>query len=360
MSFKTFISIFCVLSCLTYLAGCRDDSPTNPSLAPAVSGTSNESATSPQSGQSQNSNCDNTKVLSNEDFLRAIEESNISALSNHINCGGEGNMSDLFIAAINNSIEVVKLFLDSGVDFDKKNDALRGAATRSHAEVVKLLLDSGADVNSKYPHNGNTALHDVGIVFDLSLLGNVVETARILIEAGADIDAKNNSGETPFQTLLSEDIHKLIVEKTADRINVDQKNKVGATPLFYAQNGEVARKLIERGADVDFKIVSDDGIEVSVLSQHSSVSEDRRLEVVRALLEAGVNVNAINSKSGSTSLMMAAFQGNLEIVKLLVEKMEISMINARTISFGETALTFAIENGHQEVVEFLRSVGAEI
>ena len=31
MSFRNFISIFCVLSCLTYLAGCNGDNPTNSS-----------------------------------------------------------------------------------------------------------------------------------------------------------------------------------------------------------------------------------------------------------------------------------------------------------------------------------------
>jgi hypothetical protein len=58
-------------------------------------------------------------------------------------------------------------------------------------DVVKLLIDKGADVNAKEP-NGNTPLH----LADLN-----AELVELLIAKGADVNIKNKLGETPLQAL---------------------------------------------------------------------------------------------------------------------------------------------------------------
>jgi len=69
--------------------------------------------------------------------------------------------------------------------------ALHWSADRGHTEIAKLLLSAGADVNAK-DSNSETPLH-------LAILAGETELAALLIERGADRDIQNNDGETPAQ-----------------------------------------------------------------------------------------------------------------------------------------------------------------
>ena len=55
---------------------------------------------------------------------------------------------------------------------------------------VKLLLDYGADVNAKND-NGETAL-------DWTSVTGHIEPVKLLLEYGADVNVKNNYGSTPL------------------------------------------------------------------------------------------------------------------------------------------------------------------
>lgn len=83
-----------------------------------------------------------------------------------------------------------------------------------------------------------------------------------------------------------------------------------------------------------------------------------RIYTVKALVEAGADVNARGGIRSSTSLMEASRGGHLEIVKYLLE-LE-AEVNARSgISFT-TPLMEAAAAGHGEIVERLLSAGARL
>ena len=65
------------------------------------------------------------------------------------------------------------------------------AALMGHTEVVALLLENGADVNAK-SRDGGTALHAA------AFLGRA-ETAKLLLEKGADTTLRNNMGGTAIE-----------------------------------------------------------------------------------------------------------------------------------------------------------------
>ena len=76
------------------------------------------------------------------------------------------------------------------------------------------------------------------------------------------------------------------------------------------------------------------------------------LEMARLMLENGAPVN-VQTDVGTTALMYAAAYGHMEVVRFLVENgADIHILNG----YGYTALSLAEERGHQEVVDFLRSV----
>jgi ankyrin repeat protein len=73
------------------------------------------------------------------------------------------------------------------------------------AEVVRLLAKAGADVNVR-DEEGNTPLHKIG---DWCVV-------QALIESGADVNARNNHGQTPLIKARSRKVAHLLVQAGAD------------------------------------------------------------------------------------------------------------------------------------------------
>ena len=85
-------------------------------------------------------------------------------------------------------------------------------------------------------------------------------------------------------------------------------------------------------------------------------SQEGNIEIVKLLLEASANVNDKEIK-GWTALMLASQEGNIEIVKLLLEtKADVNEKNNN----GDIALIIASRKAHKELVEFLIEKGANI
>jgi hypothetical protein len=189
---------------------------------------------------------------------------------------------------------------------------LVAALAGKHFQTADLLRHHGAD-----PHlRGNqkrTLLHSA------AYYGNL-EVVQKLIEYDADINAKDQNGETPF-SYASEgkypkdcSVHRLLLELGAD---VNARTNDGWTPLHFALvNGarlEIIRLLLERGADINAR--SEDG---STPLHKASSSKPETLEVVRLLLESGADVKA-KDNDGETALQIAQERGTDEVVKLLLE-----------------------------------------
>lgn len=71
------------------------------------------------------------------------------------------------------------------------------------------------------------------------------------------------------------------------------------------------------------------------------------------LIKAGADVEL----GASTPLMEAAQEGHLELVKYLLENN--ANVHAQTQT-GDTALTYACENGHTDVADLLLQYGADL
>jgi len=106
---------------------------------------------------------------------------------------------DIQTAVISGNLEAVKQHIEAGTDLNKK-DAMSGstplitAASFGKNDIAKALIDAGADLNLKN-NDGSTALHSAAFFCR-------IEIVQMLIDAQADKTTLNNYGATARQTVM--------------------------------------------------------------------------------------------------------------------------------------------------------------
>ena len=95
-------------------------------------------------------------------------------------------------AAAGSSAATVAVLLDRGADPD--TGALHAAAAAGCPPVVGALLRAGAAVDRRDPHTGRTPLHTAVAALASGPTEEVIEVVRLLLDAGADVNATTNDG----------------------------------------------------------------------------------------------------------------------------------------------------------------------
>lgn len=136
---------------------------------------------------------------------------------------------------------------------------------------VAALLDAHPDWVRARDRHGFTALHNV-------MCEEKFATMALLVERGADVDARNDDGIAPLHLACWPQAVDVLVGLGAD---VDARSKDGRTPLLVAAD------------------------------------EEERLDVVEALLRHGADVDARDT-AGATALAIARWRHDAPLAALLV------------------------------------------
>jgi len=248
-----------------------------------------------------------------------------------------GRDTALMMAARTGTAAAIRVLIEAGADVNAKETwggttALMWAVSEGHADAVRMLIAAGADANAKSNYvaaangrgfEGRTPVANrsepkseefaSGWLTPLMLAareGNV-ELARILVGAGADVNASAGDGKTALALAIfngNYDVASLLVDSKADVNTADAQR---FTPLFYA----VDRRNMETAPNFPWMVTADP------------------MPLIRKMLDRGANPNALvnntpraRMREGSprivfaTALMRAAFAADLELVKLLLER----------------------------------------
>uniref|UniRef100_A0A8C0C4B5 K Homology domain-containing protein n=1 Tax=Buteo japonicus TaxID=224669 RepID=A0A8C0C4B5_9AVES len=276
--------------------------------------------------------------------------------------GNKGDITPLMAAASGGYVDIVKLLLVHCADVNAQsstgNTALTYACAGGFVDIVKVLLKAGANIED-HNENGHTPL------MEAASAGHV-EVARVLLEYGAGINTHSNEFKESALTLACYKgiLAALLIERGA---NLEEVNDEGYTPLMEAAregHEEMVALLLAQGEITLFCFLG-----ANINAQTEETQETALTlaccggfsEVADFLIKAGADIEL----GCSTPLMEAAQEGHLELVKYLLAAGNCWSVGYRanvhaTTATGDTALTYACENGHTDVADVLLQAGADL
>lgn len=206
-------------------------------------------------------------------------------------------------------------------------------------EIARVLVEAGADLNAG-DARGDTPLH-------WACVFGAVDMVSTLIDAGADVRALNDAGGTAFNAAATYGHPQLV----ARLLEADlEPAREGATDLIAAiLEGRDITDLLADGADPDAS--GGDGstpLRCAVMAGNH--------DAVGALLAAGADPNA-SDFAGNTPLHYAAVLGDAETTGLLLDAGayadEPSLCAIRPLHLAASA-------AEMEVIEILVDAGADV
>jgi len=128
--------------------------------------------------------------------------------------------------------KAVALFLEAGFSTDTKDKngvpMLHLSARAGKYEVLHLLLRSGAQVNLIAEDRNSTALFDAA-------MGNHKKMVKILIDAGADVNAVSKDGQSALVVAVGADYDEIVEMLFRAGADPDIKDHLGASARSYAK-----------------------------------------------------------------------------------------------------------------------------
>jgi ankyrin repeat protein len=217
------------------------------------------------------------------------------------------------------SSKTQKLVKKGGSNKNKKdgNSLLHLAAAEGDLDLLKELLEKDKGCVNKQNKSGYSPLK-------LAIDNDNVKAAAMLIKEGADINVVSWLNNQPLLCWAAQRGHKEIISLIFDRengVNINIKDQNGFTPFYLAAKFGYASivKLFLSKETIKASLNLEDKFEWRVTALWKAVKEGH-LETAELLLDNGADIKTTDGLSKLPLLELAARQGNLAMMKLLILK----------------------------------------
>lgn len=196
------------------------------------------------------------------------------------------------------------------VSFDCREDllhAFHAAAAKASKPILVSFIKSGICVNER-GRSSKTALH-------YAAAESTWSTIRWLLKQDAEIEAVDDQGNTPLLSAAQKGKHSNVKDLVEEGANIDHRDKLGRSALDLAISANDLRTvkiLIKAESRLDAPI------EAKKFTPLHRAAKKGVIDIAKALLEAGSDVNAIAS-DGMSPLHYAAYSENPEMITLLLD-----------------------------------------
>jgi ankyrin repeat protein len=281
------------------------------------------------------------------------------------------SISKIHQAVLDGNIDLVRKYLDRGVDVDYRQNGgtspLCLAASENRQEIAELLIDYGANINQGlYEEDGTNPLLSAAI-------GNHLEIVQMLLDSGAI--------KGLHLAALQGDINAVRTFIWQQTFQINSTRNKRMTPLHLAAIGghqDIVALLLDNNADIwlsapedqrpfhqavkfnRIKVVElmiDRGVDSNRPRALYEATRNNYLELVRLLINKGVDINC-NAYGSEAPLHIASRQGLLEIAEILLASG--AEVNIKDTFEKMTPLHYASREGQVSIVDLLIHNGAKI
>ena len=307
------------------------------------------------------------------------------------------------LAAEVGNTEMLKVLLEAGADPDSPNPegmtALHAVARTGIVEAAQVLIKAGATVDTRENFGGQTPLMWASARRHPAMM-------QLLISAGADVNARStdrnyqrhvtaegrpksldSGGLTPLLYSARENCHACVEVLLKNKADINLPDPDGVSPLLVAimnANWDLAQQLIDAGADVNqWDIFGETPLFIAINGRNrldggrgtsiDPMNKTTGTQMVRTLLDRGANpntqlffapanLNGNTNTRGSNPLIRAANNGDVEMVKLLLEKGADATIMTADRQTAIHAVIAGRSNEKQaiELIGILHKAGADV
>jgi ankyrin repeat protein len=184
---------------------------------------------------------------------------------------------------------------------------------------VVITSQIGLFMTNVWAVNSNTDSVNEASFLDACQRGDLDNVKRLL-ERGADPNTTNNTSTSALMYTVANNNEEIVKILLASKADPNKSDRNGTVPLMIA------------------------------------VMKDN-INIVNLLLNAGADINYQAANDGLNSLMIAAAQGNTEIIELFISR---GVIVDKKAKLGDTALNQAVYGSYADIINILAKAGADV
>lgn len=262
--------------------------------------------------------------------------------------GRVGNNDDTIFAFVKNlaksNINDMVYLMTNDVDFKLKPVGM----------ITNLKVINSSEFDGVFKQNINYNIAKSQKFFEFVMKNNL-EKVKVFDFEGVDVNyIDTRSGYTPLiQAIRDRNYAMIDFLMTIPNLNINSvdNKKFGFPPISHAiqiHDIKIVQKLLDNGANVNEPSTNEKNPFNTPLM---IAAWGGQKECVKLLLENGACINQQDKGNGFTPLIKAVFKGDIDIVKCLLDNGADKMVS----SFErKTALDYAYEKNHQEIIKILK------